>query len=113
LNGNRSLRKFTCKRCGKPSKDLQGGFTTFNKKHNVELMYENIDLCDKCFKKTTREEKNLKYLQEAISQNIIDKDDVATLKRFQVDMPFRRDILEKIGVIKVNEEKRLKRALKK
>jgi hypothetical protein len=108
----KTIRHFICKRCSKPSKDLQGGFSQYSEKHETELIYENIDLCDKCFKITTREEKNLAHLQSAIQQNIIKQEDIETLKRFQTDLPFRRSILEKIGAIKVNEEKRAKRLAK-
>ena len=96
------LRKFICKRCGKKSTDKKGGFSIHSEKHNVDLIYENIDLCDRCFKKTTREEKNLKYLQEAITRGLINQNDIPTLKKFQTNLCFRKEILEKIGVIKNN-----------
>jgi hypothetical protein len=100
LQGNRTVRKFICKRCEKPSKDLQGGFSQWSQKHQAELIYENIDLCDKCFKITRNEEKNLKYLQEAMSKGLIKEGDIETLKRFQMEKPFRTEILEKLGYIK-------------
>lgn len=101
MNRN-TVRKFICKRCDKPSKDLQGGFTQHSTKHDIDLIYENIDLCDKCFKKTRQEEKNLSFLQEGIEKGLIDKDDIETLKRFQTDIYFRRAILENLGIIKTS-----------
>lgn len=101
MNRN-TIRKFVCKRCGKDAKDLQGGFKQFSEKHQVELEYENIDLCDRCFKITIREEKNVKYLQQAIAENLIKQEDIESLKRFQTDRFFRRAILENLGVIKTN-----------
>lgn len=97
-----SIRRFTCKRCGKPSTDLQGGFTQYSQKHETELIYENVDLCDKCFKQTNAEKKNLGFLQEAIQKGVFKQDDMEVLKRFQTDKYFRRAILENIGVIKTS-----------
>jgi hypothetical protein len=105
LNERKTVRHFICKRCEKPSKDLQGGFTQHSEKHDVDLVYENIDLCPKCFKKTNKEEKNLSHITEAINRGLIEQTDVTSLKRFQTDMPFRKLILEKCGIIKNNSVK--------
>ena len=91
-----SIRKFVCKRCGKDAQDLQGGFTQYSKKFETNLVYENIDLCDKCFKITTREQKNLTHLQTAIELGVINKDDIETLKKFQTDKHFRKTVLENL-----------------
>lgn len=99
---SRSIRKFICKRCGKPSKDLQGGFNQFSTKHNIVIQYENIDLCDRCFKITNREQKHIENLKKAIELGVISDKDIESLKLFQSNVHFRKTILEKIGVIKVN-----------
>ena len=94
-----TVRKFVCKRCGKNATDLQGGFTQYSQKHETDLIYENVDLCKKCFKKTQQESKNLAILQEAIVQGIFKETDLDHIKRFQTDIYFRRAVTEQIGAI--------------
>jgi len=109
---SRTKRHFVCKRCGKKATDLQGGDRIYSKKHDCIIESENVDLCNRCFKLTRKEEKNVQFLQMAIQEGVLDKDDVEAFKKFQTDKVFKKEILEKCGIIKVNEEKRAKRLLK-
>jgi hypothetical protein len=104
------MRKFVCKRCGKKATDKQGDFSHYSQKHETTLFYENIDLCDKCFKKTTKEERSVKMLEGLVEQNILSRDDIEGLKRFQKDPQFKRECLIKGGFIKTKGSTNPKRS---
>ena len=106
----KTMRKFTCVRCGKKTQDKQGGFSQYSQKHETDLIYENIDLCDKCFKKTTKEERSVKMLEGLVEQGILSRDNIEELKLFQTDPQFKRECLIKGGFIKTKGSTNKKRS---
>lgn len=103
MNRN-TIRHFICIRCHKSSTDKQGGFTRHDIKLNADLIYENYDLCKKCFKKTLKEQKQIGQVQELIEKKILSSEE--DIKRFQTDPIFRRETVSKYFIAKKGDLKK-------
>ncbi len=86
------IRTFYCKRCNKKSHDKEGGFSRYDTKNKVNLIYENIDLCPKCFKITKKDQQRLTMIQKLMQLKILNNEE--DLKRFQTDKQFRNKLIQ-------------------
>jgi len=100
----RGKRKFICKRCGKQSSDEQGGFERFDKKLDIKIVYENVDLCKKCFNRSVKDYNQLRFV-ESLSQKGILKTEEDFLK-FQSDKKFRTKLIRENFENKAGELKK-------
>lgn len=104
------IRTFICKRCGKKDHDKEGGFSRFDTKHNVNLIYENIDLCRKCFKITKKEQMRLTMVQKLMELKLLVTEE--DIKRFQTDKQFRNKLIQDNFINKKGSVKERNKKLK-
>ena len=82
-------------RCEKKSNDYRAGYTkTFE--DGVKLETENIDLCNKCFKKTQSEYRQTEFIKDKLGKGEIKEED---LKRIIDEPNFKRELYEGEGGI--------------
>ena len=104
VRGLKGVRHFICKRCEKPSTDEHGGFSRYDKKHNAELIYENVDLCRKCFKLTRKDQSNFNRIKILFEKHILNENNI---KQFQTDRQFKFMIHKKYFVAKKGDLKKI------
>jgi len=98
-----TTRRFICKRCGKPSTDKMGGFSRWDSKNQVEIIYENIDLCNPCFKRTRKEQSQIGMLQQLMQKGILKTEE--DFIKFQEDKQFRNKLIQENFVAKSGDLK--------
>lgn len=92
----RKSRRFICMRCEKACNDYRAGYKkTFE--DGVKLETENIDLCNKCYKKTESEYRQTEFIKDKLGKGDIKEED---LKRISEDPNFKRELYEgKDGIV--------------
>jgi hypothetical protein len=105
----RTPRRFKCMRCEKMTVDYLAGYKK-EFEDGVKLETENIDLCNKCFKKTQSEHRQTEFIKDALGKGELKDEDLIKL---QEDKNFKRKFYEsKEGIInKSGHAKRFKENL--
>ena len=83
-------RFYICMRCEKKSCDYRSGYTE-ELEDGTKLETENVDLCNKCFKKTQSEYRQTEFIQDKLGKGEITDEDLHLIQ----DSPnFKRELYE-------------------
>jgi hypothetical protein len=83
-------RSYICMRCEKKSVDFRSGYSEVLK-DGTKLETENVDLCNKCFKKTQSEYRQTEYIKDKLGKGELKDED---LHKIQDSPSFKRELYE-------------------